>query len=257
VLRKDQTDYCKYWKAPLKKTNHLVPATEQVERKSTEKNWKTPLNIDDGRKNKSFLSLLESGSFNINLDKNSIRDSVAAKRSSLSDAEAEQKSLQISNNLQALDIFKLSRRIALYFPIQKEVRTQYIFDQAVNCEKEVYFPRVNGSSLDFYRVNNLEQLRPGKLGVFEPDTNLPKVNIQHINLYILPGLAFDRSGNRLGFGKGYYDRALDNVPQSKKVGLAYEFQLLDSVPVDEYDRKVEMIITEQGIVFSRRNLGGK
>ena len=156
-----------------------------------------------------------------------------------------------------LDIFKLSRRIALYFPIQKEVRTQYIFDHAVNCEKEVYFPRVNRSSLDFYRVNNLEQLRPGKLGVFEPDTNLPKVNIQHINLYILPGLAFDRSGNRLGFGKGYYDRALDNVPQSKKVGLAYEFQLLDSVPVDEYDRKVEMIITEQGIVFSRRNLGGK
>lgn len=257
MLRKEQTDCYKYWKAPLKKTNHLVPATEQVERKSTEKNWKTPLNIDDGRKNKSFLSLLESGSFNIKFDKNSIRDSVAARRRSLSDAEVEQKSLQISNNLSTLDIFKLSRSIALYSPIQKEVRTQYIFDLAVNCEKEVYFPRVNGSSLDFFRVNNLEQLKPGKFGVFEPDPNLLKVNIQHIDLFILPGLAFDRSGNRLGFGKGYYDRALDNVPQGKKVGLAYEFQLLDAVPVDENDRKVEMIITEQGIVFSRRNLGGK
>jgi len=257
VLRKEQTDCYKYWKAPLKKTNHLVPATEQVERKSTQKNWKTPLNIDDGRKNKSFLSLLESGSFNINLDKNSVRGSVAAERSSLSDAEVEQKSLKISNNLETLDIYKLSRRIALYFPIQKEVRTQYIFDQAVNCEKEVYFPRVNESSLDFYRVNNLEQLIPGKFGVFEPDPNLPKVNIQNINLFILPGLAFDRSGNRIGFGKGFYDRALVNVPQIKKVGLAYDFQLLDSVPVDEYDRKVGMVITEEGIVFSRRNLGGK
>lgn len=257
MLRKEQTDCYKYWKAPLQKTNHLVPATEQVERKSTEKNWKTPLNVDDGSKNKSFLSLLESGSFNIKLDKNSIRKSIAHKRLTLSDAEVEQKSLQISNSLIALDIFKLSRSIALYFPIQKEVRTQCIFDLAVNCEKEVYFPRVNGSSLDFYRVNDLEQLKPGKFGVLEPDPNLPKVSNKRIDLFILPGLAFDDSGNRLGYGKGYYDRALDNVPQGKKVGLAYEFQILDSVPVDENDRKVELIVTERGIVFSRRKLGGK
>lgn len=236
--------------------NHLVPTKEQVERISEEKNWKTPLNIDDGWKNRSFLSLLNAGSFNIKLEKDSIRKSVAKLRLALSDAEVSNKSLQISDNLSALEEFKLSKSIALYSPTFNEVRTDSIFISAIEEEKEVYFPRVNGSSLEFYQVQDLDNLKPGKFGVLEPDEGLYKANIEDIDLFILPGLGFDRSGNRVGYGKGYYDRALANISEDKKIGLCYSFQMLDSVPADENDKRVGVVITEKNIIFSRRNLGG-
>ena len=257
MLRKDQTDCYKYWKTPLKKTNHLVLVTGHVERKSVEKKWKTPSNIDDSWKNKSFLPSLKTGSFNIKLEKDSIRNSVAKKRFALSDAEVKQKSLLISDNLHSIESFKLSKSIALYSPILSEVRTESIFINAIQAEKEVYFPRVNGSSLDFHRVHNLNQLKTGKFGVLEPDASSFKAHINEIDIFIIPGLAFDIFGNRLGYGKGYYDRALIDITEDKKIGLCYSFQIFDSVPADENDQKVGTIITEKDIVFSRRNLGGK
>ena len=225
-------------------------------KKSAKKSWKAPLNLDDDFNNKSFLSLLGTGSFNINSSKDSIRKYAGSLRSALSDADVVKKSLLISDNIITLDIFKLSKSIALYYPIHKEVRTELIFKIAVKLEKEVYFPRVNGSSLDFHWISNLEQLKPGKFGVLEPDAKSPKTDIDKIDLFILPGLAFDKSGNRIGFGQGYYDRALSEIPQQKKLGIAYSFQLLDSLPAEENDRKVGTVITDEGIVFSRRNLGG-
>ena len=220
---------------------------EHVERKSVEKNWKTPLNIDDDWKNKSFLSLLDSGSFNIKLEKDSIRNSVGKKRSALSDVEVRQKSLLISDNLYSLEAFKLSKSIALYSPILNEVRTESIFNKAIQSEKEVYFPRVNGSSLDFHRIDKLEQLKTGKYGVLEPQAHLYKANTEDIDLYVIPAIAFDKYGNRLGYGKGYYDRALANISDSRKVGLSCDLQILDSVPFDENDRKVGIIVTELGV----------
>jgi len=229
---------------------------ECVERNSEENNWKTPLNIDDYWKNRAFPSLLKTGSSNVIEKKDSIRYYVAKKRCALSDDEIKQKSLLISENLFRLDSFKLAKRIALYSPILNEVRTNRVFLKSIEMEKEVYFPRVNGSSLDFYRIHDLKQLKPGKFGVLEPECNLFKIDPLQINLFIIPGLAFDNSGNRLGFGKGYYDRILINIPEQNRVGLSYSFQILDSVPANDNDQKVGIIVTELGIVFSRRNLGG-
>ncbi len=226
---------------------------EHVQRNLVEKKWKTPLNKDDNKQIKSFLSLLRAGSFNITEEKDSIRSYVANRRSALSDYEVIEKSSKISKNLSSLESYKHSKSIALYSPILNEVRTQSIFYDALGFEKEVYFPRVNGSSLDFHRIHNLEQLKVGKFGVLEPQSHLFKVDIEQgleqIDLFILPGLAFDKTGNRVGYGKGYYDRALINVPEIKKVGLCYSFQILDSVPADLNDQKVGTIVTEQGIVF--------
>ena len=256
MLRKDQTGYYKYWKAPLKITSHLVPQREHVERNPVEKNWKTPLNKDDIRDFKSFLSLIGTGSFNIKDEKDSIRSYVARIRSGLTNVEIDRASCQISQNLLDLNSYRLSKSIAIYFPISGEVATKSIFEAALGAEKEVYFPRVNGSSLDFYKIQNLKQLKPGSFGVLEPEGGPYKADHQQIDLFIIPGLAFDRSGNRLGYGKGYYDRALIGVPDSKKVGICYGFQVLESVPTTEHDQKVGTVITEGGIVFSRRNLGG-
>ena len=230
---------------------------EQVERKQLQKNWKTPLSKDDNKEINSFFSLLSTGSFNIKQDKDSIRKYVGARRAELADSEIKQNSLLISKHLNSLESFIYSESIALYSPILNEVETQSIFNEAIGLEKAVYFPRVNGSSLDFYRIYNLEQLMEGMFGVLEPGENLYKANLEEIDLYILPGLAFDKSGNRLGYGKGYYDRALESIPETKKVGICYSFQVIDSVPNTDNDQKVGIVITDRGIVFSRRNLGGE
>jgi len=171
----------------------------------------------------------------------------------LSDDEIKQKSLLISENLFRLDSFKLAKRIALYSPILNEVRTNQVFLKSIELEKEVYFPRVNGSSLDFYRVDDLKQLKPGKFGVLEPECALFKVDPQQIDLFVIPGLAFDHSGNRLGYGKGYYDRTLINIPVQNRAGLSYSFQILSFIPANENDQKVGVVVTELGIAFSRRN----
>lgn len=120
-------------------------------------------------------------------------------------------------------------------------------------EKEVYFPRVNGSSLDFYRIHDLNQLKPGHFSVLEPECSLIKVDPQQIDLFIIPGLAFDDSGNRLGYGKGYYDRTLINIPEQNRVGLSYSFQILNFIPANDNDQKVGAVVTELGIAFSKRN----
>ena len=257
VLRKDQIGCYKYWKAPIQKTNHLVPQLEHVERNLLEKNWKTPLNKDDNRQIYSFFSLIGAGSFNIKQEKDNIRSYVALKRSELSDTEVELKSSQISAILSSLELFIHSKRVALYSPILNEVQTQVVFYKSIELEKEVYFPRVDGSSLDFCRISNLEQLKKGNFGVLEPEDHLHKADLQEIDLFIIPGLAFDKSGNRLGYGKGYYDRALVNIPENKKIGICFNLQMLDEVPTTRNDQKVGTVITEMGIVFSRRNIGGE
>ncbi|MCK5391481.1 MAG: 5-formyltetrahydrofolate cyclo-ligase [Deltaproteobacteria bacterium] len=159
----------------------------------------------------------------------------------------------ISENLFCLDSFNRSKRIALYSPILNEVRTSQVFLKSIELEKEVYFPRVNGSSLDFYRIHDLNQLKPGNFNVLEPECSLIKVDPQQIDLFIIPGLAFDDSGNRLGYGKGYYDRTLINIPEQNRVGLSYSFQILNFIPANDNDQKVGAVVTELGIVFSKRN----
>lgn len=253
MLRKDQKDWYKYWKAPLMKTNHLIPVKEYVERNTEKKSWKTPLNIDDYWKNRAYLSLLKTGSFNLTEKKESIRSYVAKRRYALSDDEIKQKSLLISENLFRLDSFNRSKRIALYSPILNEVRTSQVFLKSIELEKEVYFPRVNGSSLDFYRIHDLNQLKVGNFSVLEPECSLIKVDPQQIDLFIIPGLAFDDSGNRLGYGKGYYDRTLINIPEQNRVGLSYSFQILNFIPANDNDQKVGAVVTELGIAFSKRN----
>ncbi|MEM7009540.1 MAG: 5-formyltetrahydrofolate cyclo-ligase [Thermodesulfobacteriota bacterium] len=228
----------------------------QLERKPLEKNWKTLLNKDDYRQNKS-LSLAREGSFNIPDAKQNIRTVISDVRKKLSAAEIDEKSSTISDHIVELEAFKLAKSISLYSPILNEVRTSAIFKAAVGLKKEVYFPRVNSLSLDFYRIYDLNDLVQGSFGVLEPVPNKHKVNLEQVDLFILPGLAFDKSGNRLGFGKGFYDRALKNISENKKVGICYDIQLLSSIPTDEHDSRVGTIITEQGIVFSRRKLGGK
>lgn len=159
-------------------------------------------------------------------------------------------------NLCTLDRFKISKKIALFYSVRNEVNTKRIFFESLEAGKEVYFPRVNGPSLTFHRVGSLEELKPGKFGIPEPDAGSFSIEPEKLDLVIIPGVAFDHTGNRVGYGKGYYDRFMVNVSEEKRIALAYGFQVLDSVPGGESDLGVGLIVTEVGIIFCSRLKGG-
>jgi 5-formyltetrahydrofolate cyclo-ligase len=189
-------------------------------------------------------------------DKDSMRERVLKERSELSLSDILEKSHGIYLNLISLDQFKKSHRIALYSSVRGEVRTDSIFFKALECGKEVYFPKVTGSSLSFYRVFGLEELAPGKFGVPEPDSGAPSVESRELDLLVLPGVAFDCAGSRLGYGKGFYDRFARDIPLGKRVGISYKFQLQKSIPTEGHDTDVGFLVHEQGIVFCGSKLGG-
>jgi len=177
-------------------------------------------------------------------------------RSELSLSDVLEKSHGIYLNLISLDQFKLSHRIGLYSPVRNEVRTDSIFFKALELGKEVYSPKVTGSSLSFHRVFGLNELTPGKFGVPEPDSGAPSIEPRELDLLVLPGVAFDTAGSRLGYGKGFYDRFSRVIPLGKRVGISYKFQLQKNIPTEGHDMNVGTLVHEQGIIFCSSKLGG-
>ena len=110
------------------------------------------------------------------------------------------------------------------------------------------WPRVDGDELHFHLSEGMDRLSPGFRGIQEPLADTPASSIDTLDLLIVPGLAFDRSGGRLGQGGGHYDRVLEGVAARPfTVGIAYASQLVDAVPMGERDQRVDCVITENGI----------
>ncbi len=200
------------------------------------------------------LSAFEEKDFDVFTKKRSIRHDLISKRSTLSPEEVNKTSKEITKNLLRLRRFRNARRVVLYFPIKNEVNTEGIFRSAREFSKEIYFPCVEGSLLRFRRVSDLDELEPGSFGIPEPSRDSAKVEITDIDLVIIPGVAFDRFGRRLGYGGGYYDRVLFKIDNKRRIGLAYNFQVLDSIPVEAGDEEVGLIVTEAGVILPKRRM---
>jgi 5-formyltetrahydrofolate cyclo-ligase len=109
------------------------------------------------------------------------------------------------------------------------------------------WPRVAGDELHFHLSEGVDLLSPGFRGIQEPMADTPASAIDTLDLLVVPGLAFDRSGGRLGQGGGHYDRALQGLARPFTVGIAYASQLVDTVPMGDGDLRVDCVITENGI----------
>ena len=253
---RDHKDWFKYWKDPLKTATPLVITKVFKEKNLDRKNWKIHLSTDDVWKEKEFFSTVSEGTSGLSEDKDSIRERLLKERSELALSDQFEKSYGIYLNIISLDRFKLSRRIGLYSSVRGEVSTDSIFLNAVSAGKEVYFPKVKGSSLSFHRVHSLDELTPGKFGVPEPDSGAHSVEPHELDLIVLPGVAFDPRGSRLGYGKGFYDRFTQDIALGKRVGISYKFQLQKSIPNERHDMNVGTLVHEQGIVFCSSKLGG-
>lgn len=149
------------------------------------------------------------------------------------------------------DFFREARCLALYSAIHNEVSTDEILGQALDRGKSLVFPRVSGEDLEFVLIESPSELVSGAFGVKEPKScNL--VPVEKLDLIVVPGVVFDQRGHRLGYGRGYYDRALAKCQSHcMKVGFAYDFQLVEELPATDYDETLSMLFTEsQTLNFS-------
>src|SRR5581483_3124470 len=174
-------------------------------------------------------------------------------RASLTPEFAQSSSLAIQRRLLACDGFQRARTVVLYSPIGNEVATGLIAAEAFGAGKEVCFPRLNRdrTTLAIVRVRDLSELVPGAFSVAEPvsadDAVAPAALAGAV--ISVPGVGFGVRGQRLGRGGGHYDRFLAALPpEAITVGLAYSFQLLDEVPEEPRDRRLQYIITESALL---------
>ncbi len=138
-----------------------------------------------------------------------------------------------------------SQRILMFYPLNDEPDIAPLFDKALTAGKTIALPRYN-SSLGVYEaalIRNLtEDLVPGRFGVREPSPNCPAVPLNQLDLTLVPGIAFDPSGRRLGRGKGFYDRLLPGTT-GMKLGLAFDWQESDALPAEPHDVELDAVLT--------------
>ncbi len=182
------------------------------------------------------------------MPKKSIREEILAKRKHLALDTCLARSLKAQESLVAMPEFIAASTVGLYSPIHNEVFTEEIFRAARAGGRQVVYPRVSGGSLEFVAVEDRTQLKRGAFGVLEPSGS-EAVMSQALDLLVVPGVAFDLVGYRLGYGKGFYDRVLHGEKRpGLLVGLCFELQLVAELPFEAHDVKMDRIVTEDRIL---------
>jgi len=182
------------------------------------------------------------------MTKAEIRQQLLALRKQLDPAQHRSLSVQVQARLMASPQFRRAEKVALYSPVQNEVSTAALFTAALEQRKAVFYPRVLGEELVFRRVFSLVALTLGAFGVMEPGAG-PGVTASELDLLVVPGAAFDLRGQRLGYGRGFYDRCLARTePDNLSVGLCFELQLREKLPAAEHDVAVDFLATEDRLI---------
>ncbi len=166
-------------------------------------------------------------------------------------------SQQVQQQLIGSDCFSRAKNLALYSPINNEVATEQLFAAAESFDKRVCYPRVKGDALEFIVVDSVNELVPGVFGVAEPMRG-EKLFVEELDLIVVPGVAFDLAGYRLGYGYGYYDRQLvETGSDVVTVGLCFEFQLCDDLlPNEAHDQRLDFIATETRFIPCHADVAG-
>jgi 5-formyltetrahydrofolate cyclo-ligase len=176
--------------------------------------------------------------------KAALRKKIREQRDSLAASELSERSRTIMQSLFSRPRFKEAKTVAFYIPKGTEVDTREMILQALDQGKEVLVP-VTNHKITFYRFTSFADLKQGKYGILEPKT-LEKPS-KPPGLVIIPGLCFGLCMHRLGYGKGYYDSYLGKS-FSYRIGLCFDFQVVEKLPTHENDQRMDEIITEKRII---------
>jgi 5-formyltetrahydrofolate cyclo-ligase len=155
----------------------------------------------------------------------------------------------IADRVKGLPEYRKAKRVYVYVNLPTEVETKGLIMDMLKT-KEVVIPYERGEGCGLFRLRGLHEVEPGAHGILEPRRELRTVerdcSVDEIDLFIMPGVAFDPRGNRLGFGSGFHDRMLAKAKKcSVKVGLAFDCQVVDEIPANETDVPVGIVVTEK------------
>lgn len=181
------------------------------------------------------------------MEKNEIRRKVKALRQMLLEHERRAAADQVFERLEKTAAFLMADRILMYHSLPDELFTHSFLDKWAG-RKHFYLPRVNGVNLEILPYDK-SRLELGSFHIEEPAGD-DVIDPEQIEMIVVPAVAYDRRGNRLGRGKGFYDRLLSTT-KATKVGVGYEFQLVDEVPVEPHDVAVDIIITQNNTIVVR------
>lgn len=180
------------------------------------------------------------------LEKRRLRIRLFHRLKTQKEEDRRRKSEAIRRKLFRLAVFRKAKTVLCYVSLSYEVETWLLMKQMLEIGKRVVVPRVHGRDLRLSEVRDLgRDLAPGAFGVWEPTPKtIRPVHPDELDLVLVPGVAFDRSGQRLGHGQGYFDRFLSRLPRTTpRVGLCFEFQLLDRLPVSSHDQTVQTVLS--------------
>ena len=180
-------------------------------------------------------------------NRESIRNKIKHIRNLQSTNDIDKYSNIIMDKLFSNQIFKNSNCIGFYYSLKTEVFTSNMIQKTLDLGKNVCLPKVDQGSktMNFHTIDGIENLKKNHLDISEPVNGEICTNI---DVVIVPGIAFDKSGNRLGFGSGYYDKFLNLHASIYKIALAFDFQLIDTIDIQEHDVPMDLIITENRII---------
>lgn len=175
-----------------------------------------------------------------------IRKQYKNKREKLTETETALASEKICSVILECNLYKTAESIGFYYPLGNEVRLNKVVEQAWQDGKKTFFPKVQGDNMEFYEISDFSQLEEGYFHVMEPVKT--KVGNGEPKLVLVPGVVFDQEGNRAGYGKGYYDRYFAAHPDCLRLGTAYEMQLVQNLPTEPQDIRMQYLVTEKGII---------
>lgn len=177
------------------------------------------------------------------MDKKELRKQIRAAKKAVPFYEKCSRSAPIMRQVEELPQFQESQTILLYWSMEDEVQTHDFVNRWYK-EKTLLLPCVDGNDLRLRQYTGPECLKEGEqFGIGEP-TGPEYTTLDNVQMIIVPGVAFDHSGNRMGRGRGFYDRLLKSTPRAYKVGVAFNFQMVDHVPIEDFDVPMNAVIAE-------------
>ena len=175
------------------------------------------------------------------MDKKALRREIREKKRAMSEAEIVRRSERLGELFAATEAYRNAKSVYGYLPYNQEVRTVSMLQKAFSDGKRVAVPKVYGDTMRFVWLDDLSKVEKSEMGIPEPVADEPVAD-DDTALVLMPGVAFTVKGDRMGYGGGYYDRFLAAEPNHPTVALCYEFQIVETLPTEEFDIPVDLVL---------------
>ena len=175
------------------------------------------------------------------MDKTELRRRIREKKRAMTAEEIEARSRELGRKFAVTEAYRMAKTIYGYMPYNQEVRTVPMLEQALRDGKKVAVPKCYGDEMKFIYLDDLTKVAKGYAGIPEPIADEPVAH-DETALVLMPGLAFDPQGHRIGYGGGFYDKFLSREPNHPTLALCYDFQMLPHLDTEEHDIPVDVVL---------------